>query len=207
MKQEELCRKLTEMIAETKAQKLSWRLEVQTTEGNDASEKPIEEEHGTKWTIDECYASYSCNYRGKEFCMITYELLKKSGDKERSSNLVFLPPEGIRFFDLHTLLPYSVEMSAVLADHIHQLWLLLMEQYKEKCPGVELAVCALERLGDALHALDDIHGLEQERVDLGRIAHQADDRLVLAARDVGLQALFLNPADDMADGLVAGALL
>ena len=27
MKQEELCRKLTEMIAETKAQKLSWRLE------------------------------------------------------------------------------------------------------------------------------------------------------------------------------------
>ena len=140
MKQEELCRKLTEMIAETKAQKLSWRLEVQTTEGNDASEKPIEEEHGTKWTIDECYASYSCNYRGKEFCMITYELLKKSGDKERSSNLVFLPPEGIRFFDLHTLLPYSVEMSAVLADHIHQLWLLLMEQYKEKCPGVELIV-------------------------------------------------------------------
>ena len=73
--------------------------------------------------------------------------------------------------------------------------------------GVELAVGALERLGDALHALDDVHGLEQERVDLGRIAHQADDRLVLAARDVGLQALFLNPADDMADGLVAGALL
>ena len=94
MKQEELCRKLTEMIAETKAQKLSWRLEVQTTEGNDASEKPIEEEHGTKWTIDECYASYSCNYRGKEFCMITYELLKKSGDKERSSNLVFLRRES-----------------------------------------------------------------------------------------------------------------
>ena len=37
---------------------------------------------------------------------------------------------------------------------------------------MELAVGALERLGDALHALDDIHGLEQERVDLGRIAHQ-----------------------------------
>lgn len=47
--------------------------------------------------------------------------------------------------------------------------------------GVELAVGALERLGDALHALDDIHGLEQERVDLGRVAHQADDGLVLAA--------------------------
>lgn len=37
--------------------------------------------------------------------------------------------------------------------------------------GVELAVGTLKGLGDALHALDDIHGLEQERVDLGRIAH------------------------------------
>ena len=65
-------------------------------------EKPIEEEHGTKWTIDECYASYSRNYRGKGFCMITYELLKKSGDKERSKPIwSLLPPEGIRFFDLH----------------------------------------------------------------------------------------------------------
>ena len=72
---------------------------------------------------------------------------------------------------------------------------------------VELAVGTLKGLGDALHALDDIHGLEQERVDLGRIAHQADDGLVLAARDVGLETLLLNPADDMADGLVAGALL
>lgn len=121
MKQEELCRKLTEMIAETKAQKLSWRLEVQTTEGNDASEKPIEEEHGTKWTIDECYASYSCNYRGKEFCMITYELLKKSGDKERSSNLVF--PAGRResaFSTFTPYWPYSVEMCGGACDHIHQ---------------------------------------------------------------------------------------
>ena len=73
--------------------------------------------------------------------------------------------------------------------------------------GVELAVGTLKRFGDALYALDDIHGLEQERVDLGRIAHQADDGLVLAARDVGLETLLLNPADDMADGLVAGALL
>ncbi len=70
-----------------------------------------------------------------------------------------------------------------------------------------VAVGTLKGLGDALHALDDIHGLEQERVDLGRIAHQADDGLVLAAPDVGLETLLLHPADDMADGLVAGALL
>ena len=73
--------------------------------------------------------------------------------------------------------------------------------------GVELAVRALERLGDTLHALDDVHGFEQERVDLGGIAHQADDGFVLAARDVGLETLFLYPADDVAYGLVAGALL
>ena len=73
--------------------------------------------------------------------------------------------------------------------------------------GVELAVGALERLGDALHALDDVHGLEQERVDLGGVSHETDNGLVLTARDVGLQAFFLNPADDMADGLVTGALL
>ena len=61
-------------------------------------------------------------------------LLKKSGDKERSAIWSFCRRRESAFFDLHTLLPYSVEMSAVLADHIHQLWLLLMEQYKEKCP-------------------------------------------------------------------------
>ena len=72
---------------------------------------------------------------------------------------------------------------------------------------MELAVGTLKGLGDALYAFDDIHGLEQERVDLGRIAHQADDGLVLAARDVGLETLLLNPTDDMADGLVAGTLL
>ena len=72
---------------------------------------------------------------------------------------------------------------------------------------MELAVGALERLGDALHTLDDVHGLEQERVDLGRVAYQADDGLVLAARDVGFESLFLNPANDVAYGLVAGALL
>ena len=45
---------------------------------------------------------------------------------------------------------------------------------------VELAVGFLKGLRDALHALDDVHRFEQEGVDLGRIAHKADDRLVLA---------------------------
>ena len=62
--------------------------------------------------------------------MITYELIKNSGEKTATSNMVFLPPLGVRFFDLHVLLPHSVETSAVLLDQIHQLWVLLLEQYK-----------------------------------------------------------------------------
>ena len=60
--------------------------------------------------------------------MITYEMIKtakQAGSGENrvtSSNMVFLPPLGLRFFDLHTLLPYSVEVSNVLLDAIHRLW-------------------------------------------------------------------------------------
>ena len=52
--------------------------------------------------------------------------------------------------------------------------------------GMEFAVRLLEGLGDALHALHDVHGLEQERVDLGGVSHEADDGLVLAVAHVGL---------------------
>ena len=62
--------------------------------------------------------------------MITYELIKTAGDRVTTSNMVFLPPLGMRYFDLHVLLPYSVETSAVLIDQIHQLWVLLMDMYK-----------------------------------------------------------------------------
>ena len=142
MKQEELCRKLTEMIAETKAQKLSWRLEVQTTEGNDASEKPIEEEHGTKWTIDECYVSYYCKYKGQDFLMITYEMIKTAGDKVHTTNMIFLPPLGIRVFQLPMLLPYAVQASGVLANQIHNLWELLLAMKKADPESVFMEVSA-----------------------------------------------------------------
>ena len=70
--------------------------------------------------------------------------------------------------------------------------------------GVEFAVGLLEGLGDALDALDDVHRFEQERVDLGGVAHKADDRLVGAAAYMGGEALALDPRDDMGDGLVRG---
>ncbi len=130
MRQEELSKKIAELITETKAGKIRWSVEVQTTEANDITEKPKEVENGIEWMIDECYVSYYCKYRDKDFCMITYELIKTAGDKIASSNMVFLPPLGIRYFDLRTLLPHSVETSAVLLDQIHQLWVMLLDMYK-----------------------------------------------------------------------------
>ncbi len=140
MKQEELCHKLTEFLQETKEGKLKWTLEVQTTEGNDASEKPVETEEDGVWTVDECYVSYHCRSRDTDFCMITYELIRTSEDKVKTSNMVFIPPMGVRFFDLHTLLPHSIETSAVLASKIHQLWTLLLEMYKADRSSVALSV-------------------------------------------------------------------
>lgn len=129
-RQEELSRELTELITATKEGKIRWNLQVQTTEANDAAEKPVERENGVEWTIDECYVSYYCEYKGKEFCMITYEMIKTAGEKVTSGNMVFCPPLGVRFFDLRTLMPYSVETSAVLLGQIHQLWVLLLDMYK-----------------------------------------------------------------------------
>lgn len=130
MKQEELSRKIAELIALTKDGKIRWSVEVQTTEANAISEKPVEVENGEEWTIDECYVSYYCKYREKEFCMITYELIKTAGEKVVTNNMVFMPPLGVRFFDLRTLLPHSIETSAVLLSQIHQLWELLLDMYK-----------------------------------------------------------------------------
>ena len=139
-KQEELLRELTELTAATKEGKVSWSLHVQTTEGNEPSEKPVEQENGSMWTVDECYVSFYCNNKGKEFCIITYEMIKTAGERQTTSNLVFCPPLGMRFFDLHTLMPYSVETSAVLLAQIHQLWQLLTELRRQNPERVEMKV-------------------------------------------------------------------
>lgn len=139
-KQEELLRELTELTGATKEGKIAWTLEVQTTEGNEPSEKPVEQENGILWTVDECYVSFYCNYKGKEFCLITYEMIKTAEERQTTSNLVFCPPLGMRFFDLHTLMPYSVEASAVLLSQIHQLWELLTELRRQDPERVEMKV-------------------------------------------------------------------
>lgn len=139
-KQEVLCRELAEMIKETKAGKIRWSVEVQTSEANKESEKLVEEVDGIHWTVDECYVSYFCKFRDQEFCMITYEMIKTAGSRTASTNMVFLPPLGMRLFNLHTLLPYSMEISNVLISQIRMLWEMLLDMYKVDKSSVYLDV-------------------------------------------------------------------
>ena len=130
-KPEELIKQLTEMIKETKQGKIAWKVECQTTEYNDLATKPQIEDDGYLWTVDECYVSYLCTYKGNEFLMITYEMIHTAGSNVKTTNLVFLPPLGIRYFDVPTLLPYAVENSNMLSYHVQSLWKLLVDMYKE----------------------------------------------------------------------------
>ena len=130
-KEKELLHKLPEMIKDTKAGKIYWNVECQTTEFNPAEQKPVVEgEDGEKWTVDECFVSYHCEYKGTEFLMITYEMIHSRENQQKTTNLVFLPPLGIRFFDIHTLLPYAIEADQMLTYHIHILWLTILELKK-----------------------------------------------------------------------------
>ena len=139
-KTEELVKQLTDMVKDTKAGKVHWNVICQTTEYNDADSKPTVEEDGVSYTVDECYVSYHCEYKGKEFLMITYEMLHTAGDKVKTTNLVFLPPLGIRYFDIHTLLPYSVETTQMLTYQVHALWTLLLDMRKANPDSVTMDV-------------------------------------------------------------------
>lgn len=139
-KTEELVKQLAELSKETKAGRILWDVKCQTTEYNDAETKPQVEEDGILYTVDECYVSYYCEYKGTEFLMITYEMLHTAGDAVKSTNLVFLPPLGIRYFDIHTLLSYAVENSNMLSYQVQSLWTQLLNMYKANPESVKLDV-------------------------------------------------------------------
>lgn len=139
-REDELLKQLTDMMKDTKAGKLRWEVKCQTTEYNDAESKPKVMEEDILWTVDECYVSYYCEYKGKEFLMITYEMLHTAGEKVKTTNLVFLPPLGIRYFDIHTLLPYAVENSNMISYQVQTLWSMLLDMYKANPASVDLDV-------------------------------------------------------------------
>ena len=139
-KESELQKQLSEMLKDTKMGKCKWEVICQTTEYNDLASKPQIEEDGILWTVDECYVSYHCEYKGTEFLMITYEMIHTAIDKVKTTNMVFLPPLGIRYFDVNTLLPYAVENNNILSYQIQSLWKLLLEMYKANPASVSLDV-------------------------------------------------------------------
>lgn len=130
-KESELVKQLVDMTKETKFGKLKWDIKFQTTEYNEENAKPQVEEDNILWTVDECYTSYHCEYKGTEFLMITYEMIHTAGNIVKTTNLVFLPPLGIRYFDVNVLLPYAVETTNMLTYHVQNLWKLLLDMYKE----------------------------------------------------------------------------
>lgn len=138
MKKKELMRELPQMVKETKGGRLRWDVACQTTEYNPEDKKPKVEEDGKVWTVDECYVSYHCEYHGEEFVMITYEMIHTSGTEVRTMNLVFLPPLGIRVFDIHVLSDYAVENDQVLSYDIHMLWMTILELQKKSPELVRL---------------------------------------------------------------------
>ena len=139
-KEEELLRSVTELIKETQSGHKFWEIQCQTTEYKDPAEKQVEKEDGIDWTVDECFVSYHCTHQDKEFLMITYEKLYANGETRKSENLIFLPPLGIRFFDLDTLAPYAVKADQMLIYDIHMLWLSILEQYRKNPQSANITV-------------------------------------------------------------------
>ena len=139
-REDELLKQLMDMTKDTKAGKVRWDIKCQTTEYNDVASKPQVMEDDILWTVDECYVSFYCEYKGKEFLMITYEMIHTAKNQVKTTNLVFLPPLGVRYFDIHTLLPYSVEASQMLTYQVHNLWMMLMDMYKANPNSVSLDV-------------------------------------------------------------------
>lgn len=138
MKPEELSQTLSIMIKDTTEGKMNWKLDIQTTEGK--AEKCQVEEDGVIWMVDECFASFACSYRKTDFCIITYEMIKQSGDQTKTINYVFLPAVGVRVFSLHTLLPHSIEAGQTLISQIHTLFTLLMQSAKDNSGNTVLRI-------------------------------------------------------------------
>lgn len=136
--EKQLIKELTDMVKETSKGKLKWKVEGQSTEYNETSKRPTVVEDDITWTVDECYTSFECKYKGEDFVMITYEMIHTAGDLKKTTNLVFLPPLGIRYFDLRTLLPYSINASQILTFEIHNLWMMLLDMYKKDPESVDL---------------------------------------------------------------------
>ena len=130
MNARQLANSLDDMMKDTKRGHLSWSMQIETTDDLDASLKEKLEKDGMEWLVDECFVEYACTWRGQDFCMISYEHVLTHEDQTRMTCLIFLPPLGMRFFDVAELAPYAVEADAYLTNKVHQLWEMLLNLYR-----------------------------------------------------------------------------
>ncbi len=135
-----LSRQLEDMIKETGKNHLSWNMVIESTDDLDESIKEKLEDDGITWTVDECFVEYSCQWKGKDFCLISYEHVLSHEDKTRMNALVFLPPLGMRYFDINTLAPYAIKVDSVLANRVHILFETLMTHVRADDHTVSLRV-------------------------------------------------------------------
>ena len=127
----QLSDQIEELIKETKKNGLAWKMQIETTDDLEPEVKEKLETDEGEYVVDECFVSYECVFRKKEFRMISYERILTKGETVRSNALIFLPPEGLRYFDIAVLAPYAVDNNAILSDRVHNLFVTLMDLHRE----------------------------------------------------------------------------
>ena len=138
IKTKQLSDQVEELIKETRKNGLVWKMQIETTDDLEADIKEKLETEEGEFVVDECFVSYECVYRKKEFRMISYERILTRGDAVRSNALIFMPPEGLRYFDVAVLAPYAVDNDAILSDRVHNLFKTLMELHNEGSDQVKV---------------------------------------------------------------------
>ena len=72
--------------------------------------------------------------------MISYEHVLTHEDQTRMACLIFLPPLGMRFFDVAELAPYAIEADAYVSNKVHQLFEMLLALYRTDPSRCRLSV-------------------------------------------------------------------
>ncbi len=132
MTAKQLAHTIDELQKETKRGRLNWSMQIEATDDLDASKKEHLTRDGNDWIVDECFVEYSCVWKGQDFCMISYEHVLTCGPQTRMTCLIFLPPQGMRFFDVAELAPYAIEADAFITGKVHLLFEQLMELYRSE---------------------------------------------------------------------------
>lgn len=140
MNAKQLAATLDDMMKETKRGNLNWKMMIETTDDLDVSLKEKVTIDDTEWIVDECFVEYQCTYRKQDFCMISYEHVLTCGNRTQMTCMIYLPPLGMRYFDIDKLAPYAIVADAYVSNRVHQLWDMLMALYRTDSSRMQLRV-------------------------------------------------------------------